>query len=789
MRSGLLLIIVLFFSVQPVYSQIEITGVVLNSENGESLPSATILLEGTYRGTITNLEGQFSLSVEELPVTLTFRYIGFNSASAEVSEQTSFPLRITLSPSIEELDEIVVTERDPGLSIMERVIARKQIWRTGLENYRVEAYTRQSLSSDTAIVSISESSSIAYWHNNHGHREVQLSARQTSNLSEDQNFAGVRYLPNFYDDDIEIAGYRVVGITNPNALRYYHFRLLETTMMDGKPVYKIEVKPQRQRQPLFEGVAYVLGRDYALLEVDLKPNDVVNFPPPVQDFDLAYKQQFSNYGGDYWLPVDMRIDGRIKIGMVGLRFPAMNFRQVSRLSGYEINGSIPDSIFAEQRWFTRADTLGQKPEFTEIEQIPLTMEESRAYETIDSTKTIEEAFRPEGFLARMIDSDDDRDGGGGLLGLNSVIPKGVAPRARFNRMDGLHVGLNYNQRFSDAGFQLNGFGGYSFHSEYWDYGTSFTQRLIRVGNSSLHLTGGYENNTDTMYPSKLYSIGLSSLVMVLGGQDYFNYFRNEKMYGGLQFRRILPRTDFSFSLNRELHRSFGDLEIRDYSLFGWHDKRRDNPLMEEGTLQSLNFELGYNLSSNSLGFAGRRQVKISAEFSDDVFGSDFNFAKYDFTVDWNFDTFYQRRLFANTLDIHFSAGTSSGKLPLQRFGSIDGAKNIFSPFGTLRSRKGLPYIGNQYWLITAEHNFRTIPFELIGLTPLVERGWGIIIFGGAGQTKAEGSNYPSDLFITDGVHSEAGISLNNVFGILRIDFTKRMDQPGFFVGLSVPRYF
>jgi hypothetical protein len=304
----------------------------------------------------------------------------------------------------------------------------------------------------------------------------------------------------------------------------------------------------------------------------------------------------------------------------------------------------------------------------------------------------------------------------------------------------------------------------------------------------LHLTGGYENSTDTMYPSKLYSIGLSSFVMVLGGEDYFDYFRKEKIYGGFQLHRFLPQTDFAVSLNRELHRSFGDLEIRDYSFFDWHKARRDNPLAEEGTLHSFNIELGYNLSSNNMGFSGRRQFKISAEFSDDAFGSDFNFAKYDFTIDWNFNTFYQRRLFSNTLDIHFSAGTSSGKLPLQRFGAIDGAKTLFSPYGSLRSRKNLPYIGNRYWLLVAEHNFRTIPFELLGLNYLVERGWGIILFGGAGQTFAEG-NYPSDLLVSEGVHTEAGISLNSVFSIMRIDFSKRLDAPGVYFGISIPRYF
>jgi hypothetical protein len=127
--------------------------------------------------------------------------------------------------------------------------------------------------------------------------------------------------------------------------------------MDGKPVYRIEVLPKRGLQPLFEGEAWVLGRDYALLEVDLKPNRVVHFPPPIQDFNLAYRQQFSNYGGDFWLPVDMRIEGLIRIGLVGLRFPPIIFRQTSRLSDYQLNPSIPDSVYRENNQIIRADSL------------------------------------------------------------------------------------------------------------------------------------------------------------------------------------------------------------------------------------------------------------------------------------------------------------------------------------------------------------------------------------------------------------------------------------------------
>ena len=775
------------FTSSSVFGQTEITGVVSDAETGETLPSATILLEGSYRGTVTNTEGYFSFSVDKLPATLLIRYIGYESQQAEITSETDFPLEIELSLSVTELEEIEVTERDPGLSIMERVIVRKKLWRESLETYKVNAYTRQSLRNDTSIVSISESSSVAFWDHERGHREVQLSRRQTSNLSEDQNFAGVRYQPNFYDDNIEIAGYAMVGITHPNALRYYHFRLLETEQMDGVPVYKIEVLPRRERQPLFSGTAWVLGREYALLEVDLKPNDVVNFPPPVQDFDLSYKQQFSNYGGEYWLPVDMRVEGLIRIGIVGLQFPSIKFRQVSRLSDYEINVELPDSVYQRSDWFVRADSATVEDHPDKMEPIPLTQEEVAAYETIDSTKTLQEAFRPEGFLARMAEASESRERSG-LFGTGRLLPNGFSIRGRFNRMDGFHLGLNYNQRLFDGNLLLKGFSGYSFHSELWDYGGSVNQRLFEIGNSPVNAFAGYENTTVPRYSSQIYTIGMNSFVTLMGGDDYFDYYRNERIHTGFEVRRILPGITFRATGQREHHQSFEAGSGSDYSLFNWHGPRRHNPQINVGTLHSVNLEVGYNILDNDFGFAGKRQVKAAVELSSPSIGSDFDFTRLSVQLDWNFNTFYSRRLFTNTLDLHFSAATSFGDLPLQRFGTVDGSMNRFTPFGTLKTRNGIPYEGNRYWLTAAEHNFRTIPFELLGLRPLVERGWGIILFGGAGYTDANGV-YPEDLMVSDGIHSEIGMSLNSVFGIVRIDFAKRLDSPGMYIGFSVPRYF
>lgn len=789
------------------YSQTEIKGTVFDAESGESLPSATVIIENSFKGTITNNQGQFSITADNFPITLRFSYIGYETQSVEVQNPPDTPVLVQLIPSVTELEAIVVTDRDPGLSIMEKVIERKKLWRADLNTYQSMAYTRQVLENDTSIVSISESESISYWDREKGHREVQTSAQQTSNISADQNFAGVSYLPNFYDDNILIAGYNMVGITHPDALRYYHFSLLETLQMDGIPVFKIKVSPKRQRQPTFTGTAFVLDREYALIEVDLKPNDVVNFPPPIREFDLAYKQQFNNFGGDFWLPVDMRVDGNIRIGMIGLRFPSMKFRQLSRLTDYQVNNSLPDSVFEDQNSFSQVvehsentnpdDTAGildSEPDslaeaITVRNAIPLTKEEKSAYAEIDSTQTLEEAFKPEGFLANMMDDDEDNGNSGFLSGVDKFFPKGTGLKMRFNRADGFHLGARYKNRFN-FGFQFETYGGYSFNSKMWDYGIHATQQILQKNDTKVSLLARYDNSTRTQYESNLYSTGLQSFSAFIGGDDYSDYYRNERISAGFGIENVLPKVHLQLSANHENHRSFEPDSDLDFSLFGWHRPQRINPQIEEGNLRSFTTTLSYGdyNPGRDFGFSGSRNISVSAEISDPSYGSDFNFTKITFSGDWNFPTFYQRRLFTNTLDVHFSGGYTFGDLPIQRFGTVDGSLTRFTPFGSLKTRKYLPYQGDKYWAAAAEHNFRTIPFEILGINALVDRGWSIILFGGAGYSASD-SIFRENLLTSDGIHTEAGISLNSVFGILRIDFAKRLDSPGSFIGLSVPRYF
>lgn len=139
-----------------------------DAESGASLPAANIVVEGTFDGAITNQDGEFQLSVERMPATLLFRYIGYESQRVSVDARTGLPLDVRLQAVAYAMPEMVITDENQALAIMRCVIERKQAWRAALQSYSADAYTRIAVSNDTGIVSITESLSEVFWDRERG---------------------------------------------------------------------------------------------------------------------------------------------------------------------------------------------------------------------------------------------------------------------------------------------------------------------------------------------------------------------------------------------------------------------------------------------------------------------------------------------------------------------------------------------------------------------------------------------------------------------------------------------
>jgi TonB-linked SusC/RagA family outer membrane protein len=83
---------------------IEVTGTV-KSETGELLPGVTVFIDGTTTGTVTDIDGNYSLSVPE-GSTLVFSYIGFATKRVLVGNQSV--INVTLEQEARALEEVVI---------------------------------------------------------------------------------------------------------------------------------------------------------------------------------------------------------------------------------------------------------------------------------------------------------------------------------------------------------------------------------------------------------------------------------------------------------------------------------------------------------------------------------------------------------------------------------------------------------------------------------------------------------------------------------------------------------
>ncbi|MCX7986315.1 MAG: TonB-dependent receptor [Bacteroidales bacterium] len=103
-KATLLLVSLLSFSL--LYSQEKtITGKV-KDETGAGLPGATVQLKGTQTGTMTDVNGDFTLKVPATGGTLVVSYVGYTTQELAIGENTNFV--IDLKPAVTELEEAVV---------------------------------------------------------------------------------------------------------------------------------------------------------------------------------------------------------------------------------------------------------------------------------------------------------------------------------------------------------------------------------------------------------------------------------------------------------------------------------------------------------------------------------------------------------------------------------------------------------------------------------------------------------------------------------------------------------
>ncbi|SFG33536.1 SusC/RagA family TonB-linked outer membrane protein [Pontibacter chinhatensis] len=126
----------------------------VSDENGMGLPGVTVVLKGTTRGTTTDANGNFSLSVPDANGTLVFSFIGYLPQEVQINNQSTF--QISLAPDTKALEEVVVV----GYGTQKKSVvtgAISSVKSTDLENQQITR-VEQALQGRTTGVTVASNS-------------------------------------------------------------------------------------------------------------------------------------------------------------------------------------------------------------------------------------------------------------------------------------------------------------------------------------------------------------------------------------------------------------------------------------------------------------------------------------------------------------------------------------------------------------------------------------------------------------------------------------------------------
>jgi TonB-linked SusC/RagA family outer membrane protein len=100
-------LLAMFFMTHFAHSQtLSIKGTVISQEDNQPVPGALVSIKGTQRGTVTDLDGKFTVSAS-VGETLTVSFVGFTTNEVVVTANSN-DIKVTLSYSTSDLSEVVV---------------------------------------------------------------------------------------------------------------------------------------------------------------------------------------------------------------------------------------------------------------------------------------------------------------------------------------------------------------------------------------------------------------------------------------------------------------------------------------------------------------------------------------------------------------------------------------------------------------------------------------------------------------------------------------------------------
>lgn len=402
-RITYLTLVLFIFSIS--WAQAQLFGTIYD-QSGEPLSFVTVYKEGTSKGTVSNIEGEYSLNLESGDHTIVYKYIGYEEHKELISISGKLAKDVILNEASIEIQEIIVSAdaEDPAYRVIRAAIKARDSNKESAEKYQFNLYVKGVFkmlkapkkilgqevgdmegmldSTGQGIVYLAESQSIISFHQPDLLKEEMYSSIVAE---DDGSFNFNRFLGSNYDIYEEYFEFNR-SIINPladNALLFYKYKMIETKVdQDGRMINRIQVIPKSSVRPTMFGELYIIEDKWKVKELDLSFTGKAIKEP---FFDtITIKQVHLPVEKDKWKVFSQTMS--FSIGGFGFKIGG-GFTYI--FSDYNFNPDFDRSFFGNEEFRMEESAIKTDSSFwSNVRPVRLTEEERYNYIKKDSLKKV-----------------------------------------------------------------------------------------------------------------------------------------------------------------------------------------------------------------------------------------------------------------------------------------------------------------------------------------------------------------------------------------------------------------
>ncbi|MDH3889747.1 MAG: DUF5686 and carboxypeptidase regulatory-like domain-containing protein [candidate division Zixibacteria bacterium] len=728
-----------------------VTGKVTGQETGEPLSGATVRVVGTSRSMLANDQGSYRIRLDPGSYQLKFSHVAHYSVISEIEvTEIDQMLNAELPSALIEVPGTTVYSRayDPAQRIIMEAIRRKEEILSRLGSYDFDAYTRlvildESKSDTESVVLITEMQMKGFWEQPDKYKEIITARKVSSNVQAEGTLVTIGEILNFNANRIEIDRYAVVSPTATDALDYYNYYLIDTVFIDDQLIFRLELEPKNNADPLFVGTIDIADSSFEVVGVDGSFSE--GFETPFID-SLKYRQRCTQFDNEYWMPVEIGFSANIDLPIPGM--PIYSADYVAALHNYSFEIEHEKDVFDYALEVdAEADDIDSAT-WHSGQLIPLTTMEQRGYERIDS---VENAPKP---LGKKL-----------LRGAVRTVARALFDEDffHFNRVEGAYLGYSGTQRGLIPRTRLWYKTGYAFDRQRWQHRYSLRFRLWQKRLLDIGLT-----YTDDILPvSSMITTSYNPTLMALFNKiDPLDYYRSRGVHA---YTRVKLVNRIGLRVGYNDHRHYNEVNNTSYSFFRSDTAHRPNPEILEGTLRSGFARLVYDsrpvvkLKNEVVIFPGvpMTRLEFNVEYaSPDFIDNDFDFVRYSLQLR------RQQRTFGSGLTtIHAMVGGSERHLPPQRYFSVDFGDEFLSGNMNFKTLGEKNFRGSPAAYVYLNHDFGKWLFRRSGLPIVKSLPFSLSVYGGVFWTDLDkDAHMPGDdlIVIAPTSYEEIGFGLGQI---------------------------